>query len=215
MKGVKPGDAGVSRSLAQKKEGLLEEIKQEVEGCTLCPLSKNRTRAVFGEGDPDALIMFIGEAPGEDEDRLGRPFVGKAGQLLTKILLSVSIKREEVYIANMVKCRPPGNRTPTLEEIETCFPYLEAQIAIVNPSVIVTLGSISTGYLLGTKEPMSKLRGQWFDWRGGKRVFPMFHPSFLLRHESRAPGSPKYLTWLDIQEVKRVYDLLRRDMGRI
>ncbi|WP_427365400.1 uracil-DNA glycosylase [Candidatus Caldatribacterium saccharofermentans] len=199
----------------RKKEELLEEIRQEVERCTLCPLAKNRTQTVFGEGNPDALIMFIGEAPGEDEDRSGRPFVGKAGQLLTKILLSVGIQREEVYIANMVKCRPPGNRTPTLEEVEACFPYLEAQIAIVNPSVIVTLGSVSTGYLLGTKEPMSKLRGQWFDWRGGKRIFPMFHPSFLLRHESRAPGSPKYLTWQDIQEVKRVYDLLRESTRRV
>jgi len=199
----------------RKKEELLEEIRQEVERCTLCPLAKNRTQTVFGEGNPDALIMFIGEAPGEDEDRSGRPFVGKAGQLLTKILLSVGIQREEVYIANMVKCRPPGNRTPTLEEVEACFPYLEAQIAIVNPSIIVTLGSVSTGYLLGTKEPMSKLRGQWFDWRGGKRIFPMFHPSFLLRHESRAPGSPKYLTWQDIQEVKRVYDLLRESTRRV
>jgi uracil-DNA glycosylase family 4 len=199
----------------RKKEELLEEIRREVEQCTLCPLAKSRTQTVFGEGNPDALIMFIGEAPGEDEDRSGRPFVGKAGQLLTKILLSVGIQREEVYIANMVKCRPPGNRTPTLEEVEACFPYLEAQIAIVNPSVIVTLGSVSTGYLLGTKEPMSKLRGQWFDWRGGKRIFPMFHPSFLLRHESRAPGSPKYLTWQDIQEVKRVYDLLRESTRRV
>ncbi|WP_438316639.1 uracil-DNA glycosylase [Candidatus Caldatribacterium sp. SIUC1] len=205
----------MSRSLWRKKEELLEEIRQEVERCTLCPLAKSRTQTVFGEGNPDALIMFIGEAPGEDEDRSGRPFVGKAGQLLTKILLSVGIQREEVYIANMVKCRPPGNRTPTLEEVEACFPYLEAQIAIVNPSVIVTLGSVSTGYLLGTKEPMSKLRGQWFDWRGGKRIFPMFHPSFLLRHESRAPGSPKYLTWQDIQEVKRVYDLLRESTRRV
>jgi len=205
----------VSRSLLRKKEELLEEIRQEVERCTLCPLAKSRTQTVFGEGNPDALIMFIGEAPGEDEDRSGRPFVGKAGQLLTKILLSVGIQREEVYIANMVKCRPPGNRTPTLEEVEACFPYLEAQIAIVNPSVIVTLGSVSTGYLLGTKEPMSKLRGQWFDWRGGKRIFPMFHPSFLLRHESRAPGSPKYLTWQDIQEVRRVYDLLRESTRRV
>uniref|UniRef100_A0A7V4TI34 Type-4 uracil-DNA glycosylase n=1 Tax=Candidatus Caldatribacterium saccharofermentans TaxID=1454753 RepID=A0A7V4TI34_9BACT len=205
----------MSRSLLRKKEELLEEIRQEVERCTLCPLAKSRTQTVFGEGNPDALIMFIGEAPGEDEDRSGRPFVGKAGQLLTKILLSVGIQREEVYIANMVKCRPPGNRTPTLEEVEACFPYLEAQIAIVNPSIIVTLGSVSTGYLLGTKEPMSKLRGQWFDWRGGKRIFPMFHPSFLLRHESRAPGSPKYLTWQDIQEVKRVYDLLRESTRRV
>lgn len=200
----------MSQSILQKKEALLEEIKKEVERCTLCPLAKSRTQVVFGEGNPDALIMLVGEAPGEDEDRTGRPFVGKAGQLLTKILLSVGIQREEVYIANMVKCRPPGNRTPTLEEVATCFPYLEAQIAIVNPSIIVTLGSVSTGYLLETKEPMSKLRGQWFDWRGGKRIFPMFHPSFLLRHESRAPGSPKHLTWLDIQEVKRVYDLLRQ-----
>ncbi|MCS7242438.1 MAG: uracil-DNA glycosylase [Candidatus Caldatribacterium sp.] len=205
----------MSRSILQKKETLLEEIKKEVEKCTLCPLAKSRTQVVFGEGNADALVMFVGEAPGEDEDRTGRPFVGKAGQLLTKILLSVGIQREEVYIANMVKCRPPGNRTPTLEEVETCFPYLEAQIAIVNPSIIVTLGSVSTGYLLNTKEPMSKLRGQWFDWRGGKRIFPMFHPSFLLRHESRAPGSPKHLTWLDIQEVKRVYDLLRESTRRM
>ncbi len=205
----------MSRPLLQKKEELLAEIRQEVERCTLCPLARSRTQVVFGEGNPDALIMFVGEAPGEDEDRTGRPFVGKAGQLLTKILLSVGIQREEVYIANMVKCRPPGNRTPTLEEVETCFPYLEAQIAIVNPSVIVTLGSVSTGYFLKTREPMSKLRGQWFDWLGGKRIFPMFHPSFLLRHESRAPGSPKHLTWLDIQEVKRVYDLLRESLRRV
>ncbi|MGQ9473434.1 MAG: uracil-DNA glycosylase [Candidatus Caldatribacteriaceae bacterium] len=194
----------------KSKEELLEEIKREVEKCTLCVLSKNRQKVVLGEGNADAIIMFIGEGPGEEEDHTGRPFVGKAGQLLTKILQSVNIPREEVYIANMVKCRPPGNRTPTKEEMELCFPYLEAQIAIVNPSLIVTLGSVSTSFLLETKESISKLRGKWFDWRGGKKIFPMFHPSFLLRYESRSPGSPKYLTWMDIQEVKRVYDLLKQ-----
>ncbi len=193
----------------KNKEEILTEVKKEVEQCTLCALATTRTHTVFGEGNPDAVIMFIGEAPGEEEDRTGKPFVGKAGQLLTRILQSVHISREEVYIANMLKCRPPNNRTPKEEEMEACFPYLEAQIALVNPSIIVTLGSVSTSFLLQTKESISKLRGRWFEWRGGKKIFPMFHPSFLLRYESRAVGSPRYLTWMDIQEVKRVYDLLR------
>jgi len=189
---------------------LLAEIREEVKRCFRCPLAEQRTQTVFGEGNPDALLMFIGEAPGEEEDRTGRPFVGKAGQLLTRIIQSVNLTREEVYIANMVKCRPPGNRNPTLQEIEACFPFLEAQIAIINPSIIVALGSVAASYLLDTKLPISKLRGQWYDWRGGKKVFPMFHPSFLLRYNSRAPGSPRYLTWLDIKEVKKMYDLLRQ-----
>lgn len=192
-----------------KKIQLLEEVKTEVEKCTRCPLAQNRNRVVFGEGNPDAIVMFVGEGPGEDEDRTGRPFVGRAGQLLTKILQSVSLTRAEVYICNMVKCRPPGNRNPTPEEMAACFPFLEAQIALVNPSIIVTLGSVATGYLLGDKTPISKIRGQWFEWRGGKKLFPMFHPSFLLRYNSRAQGSPRYLTWLDIQEVKNVYQLLK------
>ncbi|BER92261.1 MAG: uracil-DNA glycosylase [Candidatus Atribacteria bacterium] len=189
---------------------MLAEIREEVKRCFRCPLAEQRTQTVFGEGNPDALLMFIGEAPGEEEDRTGRPFVGKAGQLLTRIIQSVNLTREEVYIANMVKCRPPGNRNPTLQEIEACFPFLEAQIAIINPSIIVALGSVAASYLLDTKLPISKLRGQWYDWRGGKKVFPMFHPSFLLRYNSRAPGSPRYLTWLDIKEVKKMYDLLRQ-----
>jgi DNA polymerase len=193
-----------------RKEDLLAEIREEVKRCFRCPLAEQRTQTVFGEGNPDALLMFIGEAPGEEEDRTGRPFVGKAGQLLTRIIQSVNLTREEVYIANMVKCRPPGNRNPTLQEIEACFPFLEAQIAIINPSIIVALGSVAASYLLDTKLPISKLRGQWYDWRGGKKVFPMFHPSFLLRYNSRAPGSPRYLTWLDIKEVKKMYDLLRQ-----
>ncbi|HPZ81502.1 MAG TPA: uracil-DNA glycosylase [Candidatus Atribacteria bacterium] len=197
------------KSLTSKEE-LLKEINSEVKKCTLCSLYASRTKTVFGEGNPDALLMFVGEAPGEEEDRTGRPFVGKAGQLLTKIFQSVGLKREEVYITNIVKCRPPDNRAPTQSEMDSCFPYLEAQIAIVNPSIIITLGGVSTLYLLGKKEPISKLRGQWFDWRGGKKIFPMFHPSFLLRYASRQPGSPRYLTWEDIQEVKRTYDLLKQ-----
>ena len=197
------------KSLTSKEE-LLKEINSEVKKCTLCSLYASRTKTVFGEGNPDALLMFVGEAPGEEEDRTGRPFVGKAGQLLTKIFQSVGLKREEVYITNIVKCRPPDNRAPTQSEMDSCFLYLEAQIAIVNPSIIITLGGVSTLYLLGKKEPISKLRGQWFDWRGGKKIFPMFHPSFLLRYASRQPGSPRYLTWEDIQEVKRTYDLLKQ-----
>jgi len=192
-----------------KKEQLLDEICNEVKKCRLCFLAEHRTNTVFGEGNPDAIVMFIGEGPGEDEDRTGRPFVGRAGQLLTQILLAANIKREEVYIANMVKCRPLGNRNPENNEMDACFPYLEAQIAIINPSIIVTLGNVPTSYLLSTKDPISKIRGQWQEWRGGKKIFPMFHPSFLLRYNDRTRGSPRYLTWEDIQEVKRNYDLMR------
>lgn len=192
-----------------KKEQLLDEIRQEVQSCHLCPLANNRTHTVFGEGNPDAILMFIGEGPGEDEDRSGFPFVGRAGKLLTQILQSVKITREEVFIANMVKCRPPGNRNPEIQEIDTCFPYLEAQIAIINPTFVITLGSVPTSYLLNTKEPISKIRGIWQEWRGGKKIFPMFHPSFLLRYNNRSRGSPRYLTWEDIKEVRRNYDLIR------
>ncbi|NLJ49349.1 MAG: uracil-DNA glycosylase [Candidatus Atribacteria bacterium] len=192
-----------------KKEQLLDEIHKEVKSCQLCPLASNRTHTVFGEGNPDAILMFIGEGPGEEEDRTGRPFVGRAGKLLTQILQSVKITREEVFIANMVKCRPPGNRNPESQEIDACFPYLEAQIAIINPTFLITLGSVPTSYLLNTKEPISKIRGIWQEWRGGKKIFPMFHPSFLLRYNDRSRGSPRYLTWEDIKEVKRNYDLIR------
>ena len=193
-----------------KKEHLLDEIGNEVKNCHLCALANQRTNTVFGEGNPDAILMFIGEGPGEDEDRTGRPFVGRAGQLLTQILLAADIQREEVFIANMVKCRPPGNRNPENEEMNACFPYLEAQIAIINPTIIVTLGSVPTSYFLNGKEPISKIRGQWQEWRGGKKIFPMFHPSFLLRYNDRTRGSPRYVTWEDIKEVKRNYDLIRK-----
>ncbi|HID09463.1 TPA: uracil-DNA glycosylase [Candidatus Micrarchaeota archaeon] len=170
---------------------------------------RHRTNLVFGEGNPNADLMFIGEAPGETEDQTGRPFVGKAGQLLTQILQAVGIDRAEVYITNVVKCRPPGNRVPTKAEMEACWDWLAAQIALINPLLIVTLGNTPTQRLLGTSGGITQVRGRFFQWKGGIEVFPMFHPSYLLRNPSRKKGSPKYLTWLDIKAVKERLSLLR------
>lgn len=153
--------------------------------------------------------MFIGEAPGEVEDETGRPFVGPAGQLLTKILESVGIRREEVYITNVVKCRPPGNRVPTKEEMAACWEWLSAQIGLVRPKLIVTLGNTPTHWLLGRNDGINALRGRFFPWKGGIEIFPMFHPSYLLRNPSKAKGSPKYLTWEDIKAVKERLSSLR------
>ena len=160
----------------------------------------------------DASLMFIGEGPGADEDMEGRPFVGKAGKLLTKILDAAGISRTQVFISNVVKCRPPNNRVPGLEEMMACNKYLEAQIALINPGVIVCLGSTPTKWLLKTTEGISKIRGNWFKWRGID-LMPMFHPSYLLRNQSRKPGSPKELTWKDIQEVKRRLEQIDRSKG--
>lgn len=182
----------------------MEEVAEECKNCKKCPLYLTRTKVVPGEGIAKSKVMLIGEAPGEEEDLKGRPFVGRAGQLLTKILQSVNIKRKDVFITNMLKCRPPANRNPSKSEIETCFPYLETQIALINPKIIVTLGNIPTQYLLVTTEGITKLRGQWFDWLGEIKIFPMFHPSYLLRNEGTFAGSPKELTWKDIKTLKQV-----------
>ena len=162
----------------------LEELKKICINCTLCNLSKTRINVVFGEGNPKAKLMFIGEGPGAEEDKSGRPFVGRAGKLLTKIILNVlDFTREDVYIANIVKCRPPNNRVPTIEEAETCKTYLLKQIDIINPKVLVCLGKIAFMYLLDIDMPISKVRGQIFEYKG-KKVIPTFHPSFLLRNPS-------------------------------
>lgn len=153
---------------------------QEVKVCTKCRLHATRTNTVFGEGDPDAAIFFLGEGPGETEDLSGRPFVGKAGQLLDKMIVGMGLTRERVFIANIVKCRPPQNRVPGADEAATCTPYLERQLEIVRPRVIVTLGLSATAYMLKSKVPMGKLRGNWQTWRGIK-LMPTFHPAFLLR----------------------------------
>lgn len=182
----------------------MEELADKIRKCQKCPLSQTRKKAVPGEGSHNTIIMFVGEAPGGDEDREGLPFIGRAGQLFTRILQSVQIERKDVFITNIVKCRPPENRNPNKSEIEICLPYLESQIALINPRIIVTLGSVPTKCLLSTDDAISRLRGQWFPWLGGIKIFPMFHPSYLLRHQETTPGSPKELTWRDIQELKRM-----------
>ncbi len=183
----------------------MSKIAEEVGDCQRCALGKERNMPVLGEGPLDALLMFVGEGPGADEDVQGKPFVGKAGQLLDRILKAAEISREEIYITNVVKCRPPGNRVPAIEEIVVCQKFLEAQIAIINPSIIVCLGNTPAKWILGTTEGITKLRGRWFSWRGID-VMPMFHPSYLLRNESRKKDSPKALTWQDIQEVRKRLD---------
>jgi len=162
----------------------LKELEKICKNCTLCNLSKTRTNVVFGEGNPNAKLMFIGEGPGEMEDKTGRPFVGRAGKLLTKIINTVlEIDRSEVYIANIVKCRPPNNRVPTIEEAETCKPYLLKQIDIINPEILVCLGKTAFMYLLNSDIPISKVRGQIFEFKE-KKVIPTYHPSYLLRNPS-------------------------------
>jgi len=187
-----------------------QEVEARAKKCEWCRLKESRSRVVFGEGPVPCDLMFIGEAPGEVEDQTGRPFVGRAGQKLDEILASVGIRREEVYITNTVKCRPPNNRLPQKDEMETCWPYLEAPLYHLKPKIIVTLGNAPTQLLLKTQEGITKLRGEFVKWRAGIEIFPMFHPSFLLRNPSKEPGSPKYLTWKDIQKVKARLDELRR-----
>ncbi len=183
-----------------------DEAERQAKVCTKCRLHQSRTTVVFGEGSTKSPVMFIGEGPGEVEDATGRPFVGPAGQKLTEILESVGIARESVYIGNMVKCRPPGNRTPQKDEIETCWPYLEAQIRHIKPKIIVALGNVPAQYFLKTTEGITTLRGRFFPWRDGIAIYCMFHPSYLLRNPSREPGSPKYLTWQDIKKLKERLD---------
>jgi len=184
----------------------LETLEPRIKRCVRCPLSEARTNVVFGEGDPHAAVMLVGEGPGEVEDQTGRPFVGTAGQKLDEVLASVGITREAVYITNVVKCRPPENRVPAKSEMETCWPFLEAQIALINPGLIIPLGNTPAQWLLPGSKGITSIRGTFHPWRGEIQLFPMFHPSYLLRNPSRAKGSPKYLTWLDIQKVRKWLD---------
>ncbi len=188
---------------------LWEEMRHRAEQCKACPLYATRTQLVYGEGNRESSLVFIGEGPGGDEDLQGRPFVGRSGQLLTQILQAAGIERKDVYIGNVVKCRPPGNRQPTTEEMFACDAHLQAQLLMIKPALMVMLGNTPTRWILKTTEPIGKLRGRWFDWRG-VAVMPMFHPSYLLRYPDSKAGSPKHLAWLDIQEVKRAWDLYRK-----
>lgn len=169
----------------------------EVKPCTRCGLCRTRTNTVFGEGDVDAAIFFIGEGPGEDEDLQGRPFVGRAGVLLDRMIVGMGLRREQVFIANIVKCRPPGNRVPAPDEVSACTPYLLRQIEIIRPRVIVTLGLSSAKYMLTTSSTMGRLRGIWQQWRGIK-LMPTYHPSYLLR--SYTPEN-RAAVWSDLKLV--------------
>ncbi|MGB9894083.1 MAG: uracil-DNA glycosylase, partial [Candidatus Saccharicenans sp.] len=159
-----------------------EALIKKILSCRFCPLYKTRTQAVPGEGNRKAKLMFVGEAPGRDEDLQGRPFVGRAGQLLTKIIQAMGFSRDEVYIANVIKCRPPENRTPKPDEIKACSPYLLKQIELIRPKVIVALGKVAAEFLLQTSKSMSEIRGSFGEFQGIP-VMPTFHPSYLVRNE--------------------------------
>lgn len=184
--------------------GSLADAQKSVSSCRLCRLCEQRNNVVFARGNPEAMLMIIGEGPGQQEDLTGLPFVGKAGQLLDKILASADIdKDKDVYICNVVKCRPPGNRVPLPDEMDKCRPYLDAQISFVKPSLILLTGATAVQAILKTKDPVSRMRGKWFPHPSGAKVMPVFHPSYLLRNDSREVGSPKWLMWQDIKEVAR------------
>ena len=155
---------------------ILSYLRESLKDCTRCRLSSTRTQVVFGEGDPCARLFFIGEAPGAEEDRTGRPFIGKAGDLLTKIIQAIKLSRDRVFISSVIKCRPPGNRNPELDEINTCKPFLLQQIQAIRPVIICTLGSVATQTILGNNEPISKSRGKFHDYHG-IYVMPTFHPA--------------------------------------
>lgn len=176
----------------------LEEARDIALGCTKCPLSETRTQVVFGAGNPHAELMFIGEGPGAEEDKQGIPFVGRAGKLLTQLIEGIGLTRDDVYIANVVKCRPPGNRDPLPAEIDACHPYLQAQIEFINPKIVMTLGNFATKLLLDTKEGITKLRGQKFPWQGATLI-PTLHPSAVLR----SGGTALALVRADFILVKR------------
>lgn len=191
-------EIGVTHLNLKKSDfpGSLEEIRKEIGDCTRCKLSATRKNIVFGVGSSTADLMFVGEAPGADEDAQGIPFVGRAGQLLTKIVQSIGLSRDQVYIANILKCRPPGNRDPEPEEVDTCEGFLFQQIQVLSPKVMVALGKYAAQTLLRTGMPISRLRGKFFDFAGGL-LLPTYHPAYLLRNPSS-----KRQVWEDMKAVR-------------
>jgi DNA polymerase len=187
--------------VVQDKKAALREIREDLGDCTRCRLHKGRSNLVFGVGNVDADIMFVGEGPGADEDAQGEPFVGRAGQLLNNMIAAMGIRREDVYIANIVKCRPPGNRTPEKDECDTCSPFLLRQIAVIGPKVIVALGAVAAKNLLAVNDSMANLRGRWYDFRGSKLIVT-YHPAFLLRDPRQ-----KKEAWKDLQMVMKYLGL--------
>jgi uracil-DNA glycosylase family 4 len=209
------GVAGMSRDPAWRSKGdgsrrftvpvfatpadALGAVRSDIGDCTRCKLhALGRRQIVFGVGNPDADLMFVGEAPGRDEDIQGEPFVGRAGQLLTRIIEAIGLTRDDVYIANVIKCRPPENRNPEPDEVETCEPFLFRQIDVIKPRVIVALGTFAARALLRTIDPISRLRGRLYDYRGAKLI-PTFHPAYLLRNPSS-----KREVWEDMKVVRKL-----------
>ncbi len=196
----------IEGNLKKKVDSSLEDLRAEMDGCQICPLGKSRLKVVFGVGDTKAQLMFVGEGPGYDEDHRGEPFIGRAGQLLTKIIEAIGFKRSDVYIANIVKCHPMidptqpesrGNdRKPSMDEINSCLPFLERQIKIIKPKIIVALGNVAAQTLLGLTEGISSLRGRFYDYQGIK-LMPTYHPAALLRN----PNFKKDV-WEDMKMVR-------------
>ena len=185
----------------------LSELELSLKNCAACELCEKRTQVVFGRGNPRAALMFVGEGPGADEDRLGYPFVGKAGQLLDKIIAAAGLPPEDIYIANVVKCRPPGNRLPNPAEVEACKIFLRRQIQIIKPEIIVCLGALATQLLVSPEAKITRVRGQWIE-KGRMSIMPTFHPAALLRDESK-----KLPVWEDMKAVKIRYDM-RHDKNK-
>ena len=193
----------------EEKEKAILNLKKICEACSVCELSKTRDHVVFGSGNLQANVVLIGEAPGAEEDALGLPFVGRAGKFLTQIMEKAGLNRKkDLYIINTVKCRPPENRNPLPEEKLACREYLDKQIEILKPKIIIICGNIALNSLLPEERGITRARGKWFDGPFGSKMIPIFHPSYLLRNDSREKGSPKWLTWQDIKEIRRVYDTL-------
>lgn len=206
--------------LTRDLEAALADIAQDAAVCTACDLHKGRTYSVFSDGTPHTPIVLIGEGPGQHEDETGIPFVGKAGQLLTQILASVGIDRQrDIYICNVVKCRPPQNRAPLPHEMEACFPYLHSQLQLIQPKLILLAGATAVKAIMPEQKlGITKLRGQWFPAPAAlglseAKIMPVFHPSYLLRNQSREKGSPKWWMWHDIQEVRRTLDEIQKDQA--
>ena len=191
----KDGIDFIPKALENTKQERLSVLESSIAGCPKCKLCKTRTNIVFGTGNPQASLLFVGEAPGEKEDQQGEPFVGRAGQLLTKMIEAMGFSRQEVYICNVIKCRPPSNRNPEADEIAACEPFLKQQLEIIKPKVIVGLGTYACQTLLKTTDAMSKFRGQWHFYNSID-FMPTFHPAYLLRNPSA-----KKIVWQDLQEV--------------
>ncbi len=183
-------------------EGILAQNKISYANCAKCMLHQNRKHFVYGEGNPNAKMMIIGEGPGEEENKQGKPFVGRAGQLLTRMLAAINIAREDVYITNIVKCQPPGNRNPQKEEVDACIPYLKEQIKLIKPQILFLLGKVAAETLLGTNDLMKVMRTQKFSYEGID-TYVSYHPAALLRNPSF-----KKLSWIDLQALQKVYDNL-------